>query len=69
MKVLKRGDKHLKKTVYETTCYNCDSVIEFEEHEVKCSTHRNELCFQFKCPVCNKAIYTDDSKKKEVVCR
>ena len=67
MKVLKRGDKHLKKTVYETTCTNCESVLEFEEHEAKCSTNRNELYFEVECPVCDKTTYADDSKKREVI--
>ena len=64
---LERGDKHLKKTVYETTCTNCESVLEFEEHEAKCSTNRNELYFEVKCPVCDKTTCADDSKKREVV--
>ena len=64
---LERGDKHLKQTVYETTCTNCESVLEFEEHEAKCSTNRNELYFEVKCPVCDKTTYADDSKKREVI--
>lgn len=59
MKVLKRGDKNLKKTMYRANCCNCDSVLEFEEHEVKCLTYCDGLfCdFELECPVCNEVIY------------
>ena len=53
--------------LWQTTCTNCESVLEFEEHEAKCSTNRNELYFEVKCPVCDKTTYADDSKKREVI--
>ena len=60
-----RGDKHLKKTVYETTCTNCESVLEFEEHEANCSANRNELYFEVKCPVCVTKQHTLMTVKRE----
>ena len=59
MKVLKQGTLPEDK-IYEVTCYNCTSLLQFKRSEGKISySQRDGDHITVICPVCKCSVFTD----------
>lgn len=65
MKVISQGTPPELQT-YTTSCGKCHSVLEFQKHEAKVTTDRNETVYVLNCPVCRNDIWIASQALKVV---
>jgi len=58
MKIVKKGILP-KDRVYVGTCYNCKTVMEAKEAELKYTSCRNETAYTASCMLCNVTVSFD----------
>ena len=68
IKVLSRGTLP-DQIIYQSTCSNCRSELEFNKSDTHASTERNETFYSLTCPVCKKLMWLSSEFFRQAIKR